>query len=220
MSAITSGADTASKSEQAKQAMSTATDKAGSVASEASEQVRNVTHEAKQQAQELADRARQDLREQAQQRSQHAAETMRTFAQRLGSLAEGNSAEAGPLVDYLREGQYRINEWAGRLDDGPDALFDELRSFARRKPMMFLASAGVLGFMTGRLVRSGSGANESNGSTGTSGGPALPMPPASAPSAPSAAPGTMPASVSSAAPGTMPPPPASPLGESSNGMPG
>lgn len=220
MSAITSGADTASRSEQAQQAVSTASEKAGHVAAEATDQVRNVTQEAKQQAQELADRARHDLRDQAQQRSQHAAETMRTFAQRLGSLAEGDSAEAGPLVDYLREGQARINQWAGRLDEGPDAIFDELRTFARRKPMVFLVSAGVLGFVAGRLVRSGAGANGSNGWYGSSASRSaaveqpLPTPPASA------AFGTTPASAPSVTPSSMPPPPASPLDESSNGMPG
>lgn len=180
MSATTSGVDTAPKTEQAKQAASTAADKAGEVANQASDQVRHVTQEATQQARELADRARQDLREQAQQRSEHVAGSMRTLADRLGSLAEGNTSEAGPLLEYLREGQYRINEWAGRLDEGPDAVFDEMRRFARRKPMMFLAGAGVLGFLAGRMVRSGSGSNGSSGetaySTSYNTGGATPMP--------------------------------------------
>lgn len=165
MSATTSGVGTAPKTEQAKHAASTAAEKAGDVATQASDQVRNVTQEATQQARELAGRAREDLREQAQQRSQHVAGSMRTLADRLGSLAEGNTAEAGPLLEYLREGQYRINEWAGRLDEGPDAVLDEMRRFARRKPMMFLAGAGVVGFLAGRMVRSGSGSSDSNGET-------------------------------------------------------
>jgi ElaB/YqjD/DUF883 family membrane-anchored ribosome-binding protein len=166
MSAMTSSADTATKPEQAKAAVSTASDKAGEVAAEAGQQVRNVVEEAKQQSRELVDRTREDVLGQARERGQQAAGSMRTLADRLGALADGNATAAGPLVEYVREGQYRINRLAGRLDEDPEALFEELRHFARRKPAVFLAGAGVLGFLAGRLVRSGN--QSSSGSTARS----------------------------------------------------
>jgi hypothetical protein len=188
MSAMTSSADTATKPEQAKAAVSTASDKAGEVAAEAGQQVRNVVEEAKQQSRELVDRTRDDVLGQAHQRGQQAAGSMRTLADRLGALADGNATEAGPLVEYAREGQYRINRLAGRLDEDPEALFEELRQFARRKPAVFLAGAGVLGFLAGRLVRSGdeSSSGPTSRSTSMMSPPLAPPPPMSAPAAPGA----------------------------------
>lgn len=222
MSAMTSGADTAPKSEQAKQAMSTAAEKASGVAAEASEQVRNVAQEAKQQARELADRTRDDVRVQAQERSQQLAGSMRSLADRLGSLADGNTSDAGPLLEYLREGQYRINEWAGRLDDGPDAVFDEMRSLARRKPMMFLAGAGVLGFFAGRMVRAAAG-NDENGADGASvSAPVVATPAAVTRPSPVIEPATMPPAATSPPAGSPPVAPLgteTPLGDSPGVMP-
>jgi hypothetical protein len=85
----------------------------------------------------------------------------------------------------VREGQYRVNRLAGRLDEDPEALFEELRHFARRKPAVFLAGAGVLGFLAGRLVRSG---NQSSSGSATRSTLSVPPPLASPPpmSAPAA----------------------------------
>jgi hypothetical protein len=155
------------RSEQVKQVASTATDRAGDVVAEARDQARYVGREAKDQAREVADRARQEMREQAQARSQQAAASLRTLGDRLNALASGDAQSAGPLVDYLREGQDKVATLASRLESGPDEVLDELRQFARRKPMVFLASAGLLGFVAGRLVRSASsdGSNDSNTET-------------------------------------------------------
>jgi hypothetical protein len=78
---------------------------------------------------------------------------------RLGSLADGDTESAGPLLDYVRDGRDRVTSFADRLEQGPDVVLDDIRRFARNRPMVFLACAGGLGFLAGRLVRAGSSGN-------------------------------------------------------------
>jgi hypothetical protein len=148
---------TPGKVEAAKEVAGQAAERAGAVADEASTQVRAVAREAKDHVRDLIDRSRQDLDSEAAARSQQAAGTLRTFADRMGALAEGNPEAAGPLTDLIREAQDKMSTFAGRLDDGPGAVLDDVRRFARRQPALFLASAGALGFLAGRFVRARGG---------------------------------------------------------------
>ena len=127
--------------------------RAGDVVGEATSQARAVAADAKSQARDLLDRGRRDLDQEANARSQQVAGSVRTLADRVGALAAGDPDGAGPLGDLLREGQDRLQTLAGRLDDGPAAVLDDLRHFARRQPVLFLAAAGGLGFLAGRFVR-------------------------------------------------------------------
>lgn len=162
--------------EKAKEALSTVADSTGQVTEQARAQARDVIGEARSQARGLADTTVSEVRDQARTRGQQAAGGLRTFADQLGSLASGNTEQAGPLVDYLEEGRARVNRFAERLDEGPDAVLDDVRRFARQRPMAFLASAGVLGFLAGRMVRAGKAASSSD-TGGTAGQmPATQMP--------------------------------------------
>lgn len=146
--------------------------RASEVAGEAQTQAKVVAREAKDHVRDLMERGRSDLGGEATVRSQQAAGTIRTLAERAGALANGDPEGAGPLADLLREGQDRLQTLAGRLDDGPQAVLDDVRNFARRQPVLFLASAGALGFLAGRLVRAGRDAQSSSGaSTGLYGSP-------------------------------------------------
>lgn len=127
--------------------------RASDVAGEATEQAKVVAREAKDHVRDLVDRGRSDLGDEASARSQQAAGSVRTLADRVGALASGDPDSSGPLADLLREGQDRLQTFAGRLDDGPAAVLDDVRSFARRQPVLFLASAGAIGFLVGRLAR-------------------------------------------------------------------
>ena len=144
--------------------------KAGDVGAEAGAQVKAVAREATDHVRGLLDRARSDVQEQARSKSGQAAGGLRTLSSQLSALASGNPDSAGPLVDYLYDADNRISRLAGRLDQGPDAIMSDVRSFARRRPMVFLGAAGVLGFAVGRLLRSGAQASSSEPSGGFSGG--------------------------------------------------
>jgi hypothetical protein len=147
----------AGKVDAAKEVAGQAAERAGAVADEAGTQVRAVAREAKDHVRDLMDRGRQDLDAEATARSQQAAGTLRTFADHMGALAEGNPDAAGPLTDLVREAQDKMSTFAGRLEDGPGAVLDDVRQFARRQPVLFLASAGALGFLAGRFARARAG---------------------------------------------------------------
>lgn len=159
-------------------------ERASEVAGEAMAEARTVARDAKEHVRELVDRSRQDIGDEAAARSRQAAGTVRTFADRMGALANGDPQNAGPLADLAREGQERLSAFAARLDEGPSAVLDDVRRFARRQPMLFLATAGVVGFVAGRLVRAGREA-EPTAPGGT--GRAEPLPPPATPLEPTAA---------------------------------
>jgi len=130
-------------------------ERASDVAGEAMTEAKAVAREAKDHVRNLVDRSRQDMNDEATARSRQAAGAVRTFADRVGALADGDPEAAGPLADLAREGRDRLAQFAARLDEGPTAVLEDVRRFARRQPMLFLASAGALGFIAGRLVRAG-----------------------------------------------------------------
>ena len=147
--------DGAGKTDAAKAVAGRAAERAGDVAGEAQAQVQAVARQAKDQVKDLVERTRGDIGNEAATRSRQAAGSVRTLADQVAALAAGDPQAAGPLTDLLREGRDRLQTFAERLDDGPDALLDDIRRFARRQPMLFLAAAGAVGFVAGRLVRAG-----------------------------------------------------------------
>ena len=130
-----------------------AADRAGGVASDAAAQAKEVAQDAAAQARQLVGRAREHLDTEAQQRSQQAAGAIRQVADQLDALRAGRAEQAGPLAGYVGQGQRSLTRLADRLDAGPTAVLDDIRRFARRQPVVFLAAAGGVGFVIGRLVR-------------------------------------------------------------------
>ena len=171
MTTPASTGDGAGKAEAAKEVAGRAAERAGDVAGEAQAQAKAVARQATGQVKDLVDRGRRDLGAEAATRSRQAAGSVRTLADQVGALAVGDPQAAGQLGDLLREGQDRLEAFAGRLEDGPDAVLDDVRRFARRQPLLFLAAAGAVGFVAGRLVRAGREAASSERSASTAMGP-------------------------------------------------
>jgi ElaB/YqjD/DUF883 family membrane-anchored ribosome-binding protein len=139
--------------EQAKAVASDAAARAQDVAGDAAAQARAVARDASHQVRDLVGRSRDRVDEEARIRSRQAAGNLRSLGDQLGALGDGDPARAGALGDYANQGRDALNRLAERLDDGPQAVLDDVRRFARRQPVLFLAAAGALGFVTGRLVR-------------------------------------------------------------------
>jgi hypothetical protein len=77
----------------------------------------------------------------------------------ISALLEGRPDEAAQMRGYLQQAQSKIDGFASRLETaGPQGVFDDLSSFARRRPGAFLLTAGVAGFAIGRLARAGTAA--------------------------------------------------------------
>ncbi|MET8349701.1 MULTISPECIES: hypothetical protein [unclassified Micromonospora] len=140
----------------------------GQVAHTAAEQGGQVAAEARQQARNLTGEATSELREQARSQQQRAVDGLRDLGQGLNSMAEqdGDSRLAGQAVRRAGDAAQRAAGWLDGREPGD--VLDEVRTYARRNPGMFLAGAAVAGLLVGRLARGLTSA----GGAGMSGGPA------------------------------------------------
>lgn len=213
--------------EQAAEVGQTAVDRGQEVAGVAAGQAKEVVSEAGRQASDLLDQGKTQLREQARNSQEKAASGLRAIADHLQKMSD-QTDEPGIAADVVREAAQRTHGVASWLDSRePGDLLNEVRSFARRKPGVFLAGAAIAGVLAGRLTRGVTAASQSSGSgsTGNSGGyPAQTADVGSAPrhaAAPAVppAPATYPPTMPATAPpgsvgqpyGTTAPPPVPPL---------
>ncbi|MET0911352.1 MAG: hypothetical protein ABWZ99_17945 [Ilumatobacteraceae bacterium] len=188
---IDNGADDRSKPAQvadqattaAADVASTATSSAKDVAGEAATQAKVVAGEAKRQIGNVVDQTRSELSQQAEQRTSQAVGGLRTLSDQVAALADGRPGDAGPLAGFLDEAKAKVSTFADRLDEGgPQGLLDDVTSFARRRPVVFLAAAGAAGFLVGRLARAGRAVHQDD--TGTTPDPATFYSATSSPSTP------------------------------------
>jgi vacuolar-type H+-ATPase subunit H len=141
-----------------------AREEARSVAGDARGEAAAVVSEAGTQARALADEARHALRQQASDGTSRAAGAVDQLAGNLRALAEGNTEQAGDLQRYVRDLGDRLGGVAGRLQErGLDGAVDDVQSFARRRPGLFLVAAAGAGFAAGRLFRGAKAEAESSG---------------------------------------------------------
>lgn len=140
--------------QEGKVVASTAADQAKSVAGEAATQARTVVEEARSQAQVVVGDASTELRQQVDQRLTEASKAARSTAVQLRALAEGRPQEAGRSAELVQQASERLEHLAGRADElGVQGVAEELASFARRRPLVFLAGAVGAGVLAGRMVR-------------------------------------------------------------------
>lgn len=137
------------------------------VAHEASAQMSNVAGQAKEQLHSVVDQAKTELRSQADARSHQAADALKSLAGQLSALTQGRPHEAGQIGTLLGDAQQRVQSYARTLEDrGPQAIAQDIAMFARRRPVSFLITAGVLGFAAGRLTRSSVAVAKEHGANG------------------------------------------------------
>ena len=120
-----------------------------------------MAEEAKYQARSLVDQTRSELRGQASNQQSALAERLHGWAAELGSMAS-RSDESGPMNDLAQEASRRVGEVSHWLDNHePADLLDEVKRFARRRPVAFLAIAAAAGVLAGRVTRGAVAANMS-----------------------------------------------------------
>ena len=125
--------------------------------------------EVKTQATSVMRDARDQLEQQADAQARRLGSGMQDARRQLKSVADGTdsvmvSNVAAQLADTLGAVGDRID------DGGLGALADDVRSFARREPGLFLLGAGALGFLAARLLRhAGPGAMSSTQSSPSAG---------------------------------------------------
>lgn len=105
-------------------------------------------------AADLLNQAGSTTRDRADQQVRTLAGTLSGVADDLGQMAEGGADPGGSLAGLARDGARFTRTVADRLDrDGLNGALDEVTSFARRRPMLFLAGAFAAGISLGRLTR-------------------------------------------------------------------
>ncbi len=124
------------------------------LAGTAREQVSELSQEVVEQGRGLLEETRTQLETQANTQVEQLAQTLRRLGAETQALAEGRPSEAGGLPGYLENVSGRLEGWADDLEvRGVDGLVDDLKTFARRRPGVFLLGATAVGFGVGRLVR-------------------------------------------------------------------
>src|SRR5215207_4991612 len=147
-----SGVTTAAK-EQVGQVGRTAADAGGSVAQTTRDQAQNVVGEAKQQARDLVGEARLQVQDQAGMQKSRAVQGLRALGGELDEMAS-QGGQSGLATEVARQAAQRAHNLADHLDrHEPTELLEQFRSYARRRPMVFLASAALAGVVAGRLTR-------------------------------------------------------------------
>jgi hypothetical protein len=123
------------------------------VADVAREQASEVAAEAGRQGRDLLQQAQGQLEEQAAQGQQRLADRLLSLSDELRSMAD-SSGQGGMTTDLAHQVASQVRDagqWLG--DRKPGQVMDEVQSFARRKPAVFLALAAGAGLVAGRLTR-------------------------------------------------------------------
>lgn len=131
----------------------TTTDAAKDVAGTAKDEAASVAHETKVQLKSLFDQTRRELGDQAATQKARLATGLGAVGSELGSMAR-NSDGSGLAADLVQRVSDRVSgaaTWLGDRD--PAGVVAEVRGFARRRPVVFIAGAALAGVVVGRLTR-------------------------------------------------------------------
>lgn len=153
---------------QAADVVGGAKDAAHQVAGTAKEQAGQVAQEAKIQVSQVMGQAQSELSDQAQTQTTKAASGLHSLGDQLAAMAQG-SDQPGMATDVAQQAADRAHQFAGWLEDrDPQGVLEEVRSFARRKPGVFLVAALGAGVLAGRLARGMSAGTDATGASGSS----------------------------------------------------
>lgn len=136
------------------------------VSDEARHQVSEVAGEAKHQAHNLADETRDQISQQASEQQQRLASSVRQLADGLSRMARQAPSEAGLAADLAHIAAEKLHTVGTHLGNRePAQLLEDVRTFARERPGLFLTGALVGGFVTGRLVKGVASGQAASGSS-------------------------------------------------------
>jgi hypothetical protein len=133
------------------------------VADVAREQATGVAAEARRQGEDLLRQAQGQLREQAARGQQQLANRLFSLSDELCSMA-GASGQGGMAAGVASQAASRVRaagQWLNERTSGQVA--DDVQSFARSRPAIFLVLAAGAGLVAGRLTRGHKGADSDSG---------------------------------------------------------
>jgi hypothetical protein len=126
------------------------------------EQASDVVAEAGRQGRDLLQQVQHQLEVQTAQGQQRLAQQLLSMSDELRSMADA-SGQGGMAADLAHQAAVRARQAGQWLDDRrPREVADEMQSFARRRPAVFLALAVGAGLVAGRLTRGLKAAQDSD----------------------------------------------------------
>lgn len=130
----------------------TAKEQAGQFAGTAKGEASHVAGEAKAQARNVMDDARTQVDQQSRTQRDRLVETSRTLGSDLEQMAD--NGPDGMAADVARQVAQKARDLGDMLDGRePSDILEDVRSFARRRPGVFLLGAMAAGVAVGRLAR-------------------------------------------------------------------
>jgi hypothetical protein len=142
-----------SMKEKAAESAQAGKDAAGQVAQTAMDKAKTVAEETQRQVRDLVTEARSQAAHEAARHHRNAATNLHSIGDELDSMAR-HSEQSGVATELAAQGGQRAHDLANWLDQRePGDLLDEVRTFARRRPGVFLLGALAAGVVAGRLTR-------------------------------------------------------------------
>jgi hypothetical protein len=119
----------------------------------AMEETSAVAAEAARQGRDLARQAQGELTAQASQQQKRLAGSLHALGDELASMAS-QSASPGVATDLVHQAAGSTRNVASWLEERePGQLLEEVKTFARKRPGLFIALAAGAGLVAGRLTR-------------------------------------------------------------------
>src|SRR5919202_1371290 len=137
---------------------STAQSRATDVASTAKDQALDVAQEAQRQARDLFGEFRGQVQQQTQQQRDRLVELLREFEDELQNMVQAGGG-SGTASEVVRQVADRLSGVRTYLERGANPV-DDVRSFARRRPGVFLFVAAAAGVLAGRATRGAAAARK------------------------------------------------------------
>lgn len=160
---------TGAAKEQAGQVAQTAQHAGTQVAGTVKEQAGAVTAEAGHQARNLLNQTRNEIADQASTQQQRVAGGLHSLADEIQGMVNGEPQDgmASDLARTASDKAREIADWLDRRD--PASLLEEVRSYARRRPGVYLAIALGAGILAGRLTKGLTASNDGGQQSGGQG---------------------------------------------------
>lgn len=140
------------------------------VKDQAKQQGQQLARQARQQAGELANRGSEQVKSQLANQKHEAAQRMTPIQTALRETGQQLRKQGqGPVAQYADKTADQVEQLSSYLrETDVDEMTNEVRSFARRSPALFLGGAAALGFLATRFLKSSSrDASAGNGSDAT-----------------------------------------------------
>lgn len=127
-------------------------DGASTAAESARHGVQEVADDAKRQTRHLMSEARDQVRTEAEGQTERASGFTRELSDELREIADRGES-SGYLTSLAGSGADTLDRFSSKLDErGLDGALDEVKTFARRRPGLFLAGCFGAGVVLGRVL--------------------------------------------------------------------